>query len=185
VGIISIGGPLSSTITDRFTQTEQAGSQDTSYQARTSFQAQQLPAALASAGGRGFGSSGTAVRNPMASTPPGGFANTDSGYLEELHVFGAVFGLLVLALTVIGASLSWRQSLRGDDSEDSRMMVALAATVVVVPVALYFGPSLLDVGGVLFWVVLALSGEANRVQASSRGSVQLTDGQRPYPLSPA
>lgn len=152
-----LGGSIASTVTDRVTNTTRAGSKDLSFQARTTFQARQLPAALSYIPGDGFGSSGTAVRDLSAATDESSFANTDSGYLEELRVFGAVFGVIFIGATVAGGFFTWRAGARQVRDADGQLSYVIGLTAGLVPIALYFGTATFEAAGLLFWTGVALN----------------------------
>lgn len=149
--VLALGGPVADTIRERVDDTTSAGAQDTSLQARIAFQSEVLPQALAQPLGAGLGSTGTAVQR---NTSGNGYADPDSGYVELLVVFGSPLGLVLLGTLVSGAVSCWRRALavRG---RDALFEVALAATVVTLPLGLVFGPAVTSIGGVFAWTALA------------------------------
>lgn len=154
-----VGGPVAETISGRIDDTASAGTEDTSFQARLAFQAAVLPEALRDPFGAGLGSTGTAVRRGATGRDLA-FQDSDSGYVEALHVFGAPLAVALLGTVFWAAASTWRRALAAPPGARPYEMV-LAATLVTVPVAMLFGSALTAASGALFWSVLALTARAD------------------------
>ena len=157
---LAIPSPVSQSISGRVNQTTSSGTQDVSLQARLSFQEQQLPEAVTNPLGFGFGSTGAGARaggNEQLES----FANTDSGYLEALHVFGAVFGLVFLAGFVcltFGALFRAAATVRSARRPAPWQLLhaAFGASAASFTVSMLFGIALTAEDGLLLWSGLAL-----------------------------
>ncbi len=82
--LLAVGGPILATVGTRFTNTVSAGTSDTSFTARVTFQTAIAPTALRDLTGSGLGSSGTSTK--LAASGTGGAVSSAPGYLNKIHV---------------------------------------------------------------------------------------------------
>ncbi|QXG74626.1 hypothetical protein KUM42_12085 [Modestobacter sp. L9-4] len=144
-------GPVIDTISGRLTDTVAAGSQDTSLQARLSFQAAQLPVAISQPLGQGVGSSGAAARIAGGDAA---FTDVDSGYLELFRVFGAVGASVLIGVFGLMSWRAWQVAGRPPNHLIQLPLLGAAATVVITPANLLFAAPQ-DANAALLWVLWA------------------------------
>jgi O-antigen ligase len=179
--LLAVGGPILATVGGRFTNTVSAGTSDTSFTARVTFQTAIAPSALRDLTGNGFGSSGTSTK--LANSGTGGavssapgylnkiavsptdqalVANFDSGLLEILFTFGSVAGLSILGVVIWVTIRCWKRAKRQD-----RFYAYAAAALVGLVVSLIFTNTLKSADGAWTWMLVGLVGRA-ALPASSR-----------------
>lgn len=145
-----LGGPITTAVTDRFSASTEAGTQDQSLTDRIDLYSRQTGAVLTEVFGSGLGAVGTATKvgNQGELSDTGSF---DSGLLEYPYTFGILVGGAFL-VTLLAVSLSvWRFARRQDD-----FTAACGAAVIGLVVQLVFVNISNSVTGVVLWVLLGL-----------------------------
>ncbi len=172
--LLAVGGPILATVGSRVSNSVSAGTSDTSFTARVTFQTAIAPVALRDLTGSGLGSSGTSTKLATAGTAgavssaPGYLnkiavsasdqalvANFDSGIFEILFTFGSVAGLAILFMTVWVTARSWKRAKHQD-----RFNAYAAAALVGLVVSLVFTNTLKSVDGAWTWMLIGLVGRA-------------------------
>lgn len=172
--LLAVGGPVLATVGGRFTNSVSAGTSDTSFTARVTFQTAIAPSALRDLTGNGFGSSGTSAKLASSGTAgavssaPGYLskiaisasdqalvANFDSGLLEILFTFGSVTGLAILGMVFWVTIRSWKRARIQD-----RFYAYAAAALVGLVVSLIFTNTLKSADGAWTWMLFGLVGRA-------------------------
>jgi O-antigen ligase len=172
--LLAVGGPILSTVGGRIGNSVAAGTSDTSFTARVTFQTAIAPSALRDLTGNGLGSSGTSTKlsgggsSSAVSSAPGYLnkiaisasdqaliANFDSGLLEILFTFGSVAGLALLFTVIWVAARSWRRAKHQD-----RFYAYAAAALVGLVVSLVFTNTLKSADGAWTWMLFGLVGRA-------------------------
>jgi O-antigen ligase len=147
------GGPVADAITNRATETAEAGTQDDSLGDRVAFQASVAPQALRDVVGQGLGSAGIASR--LADDQASVVTSFDSGIFETLYTLGSIPGLALLATAATVAVRSFRRALRRSAEE-----AFLAAPLVGLVAGLVFTNTFAGVYGVCLWVLAGFAGRA-------------------------
>jgi hypothetical protein len=163
------GGPIRNAITGRFNQTVQAGSSDTSFLARTRFQAEIAPAALRNFAGQGLGSTGVATKLASNQAAPNTalISSFDSGIFEILYTFGSIAGLAFLVVVVrVGWCMGFRYLRRGPPAP-----AFLVAAMIGLIFGLLFTNTMKAVYGADFWILVGAIG-------SPMGLARLTSPRR-------
>jgi len=179
--LVTLGGPILATVSTRVSNTASAGTSDTSFVARVTFQTAIAPSALRDPIGSGLGSSGTSTKLARSGTAgavasaPGYInklaisasdqalvANFDSGLLEVLFTFGSVTGLAILGLVIWASIRSWKRAKFQD-----RFYAYAAAALIGLVVSLIFTNTLKSADGAWTWLMIGLVGRAF-LPASSR-----------------
>jgi O-antigen ligase len=181
--LLAVGGPILATVGGRLDNSVSAGTSDTSFTARVTFQTAIAPSALRDLTGNGLGSSGTSTKlstggsSSAVSSEPGYLnkiaisasdqalvANFDSGIFEILFTFGSVAGLAILFTTIWVTARSWKRAKRQD-----RFYAYAAAALVGLVVSLVFTNTLKSVDGAWTWMLIGLVGRAYLPQRSRVG----------------
>ena len=172
--LVTLGGPILATVSTRVTNTASAGTSDTSFIARVTFQTAIAPSALRDPIGNGFGASGTSTKLARSGTAgavasaPGYInkiaisasdqalvANFDSGLLEVLFAFGSITGLAILGLVIWVSIRAWRRAKFQD-----RFYAYAAAALVGLVVSMLFTNTLKSADGAWTWLMIGLVGRA-------------------------
>lgn len=149
--LLVAGGPITGAITDRASQTAEAGVQDNSLGDRLEFQAGIAPQTLRDVVGQGLGSAGVASR--LAGSDASVVTSFDSGLFETLFTLGSVPGLMLLAALVTSAARCWRRVRR-----ESAEHAFLAAPFLALIAGLVFTNIFAGVYGVCLWVLAGFLG---------------------------
>jgi len=168
---LTIGGPVTHAVTDRFSSTSSAGAKDQSLASRQHLYGVETGAVLQEPFGKGVGSVGTATKigngGKLAAT-----GNFDSGLLEYPYTFGIVVGGVFLGTLLGAAIVAWRRARRADD-----FSAACGAAALALALQLLFVNVTTSVTGVLLWVLLGLLARAD--EQGPRGALRQLDRRPP------